>query len=247
MSHGQAAPLTAMVPSAFGFRNIRPKNRAERMSKNDKVALERSRLMARSGWQARMHQRNAPETTAGLTSCRPLDEGYMSNADRFHSDVAGEEFEKRQETLRKRQEATLFRREKMRTREEEKWRQVEEAEVRNEQYWIKVREGDPSQPARRSGKKNTSNVAYDITNLQYAQDTSGEMQRYLDEMVKVRAQARTRALVVLGDSRVPYNIISGDERSLPPKPVAMYDKPSIDKTKSSRVDWRRVDVPHSSD
>jgi hypothetical protein len=37
-------------------------------------------------------------------------------------------------------------------------------------------------------------------------------------MVRYRAQARTRALVVLGDSRVPYNILTGDERILPEKP-----------------------------
>ena len=42
-------------------------------------------------------------------------------------------------------------------------------------------------------------------------------------MVKIRAQTRTRALVVLGDSRVPYNIISGDERRLPPKPTKVVD------------------------
>ena len=172
--HGNV--LVPMVPSAFGFRNIRPKTRHERMGKNDKVALERERLAQRSGWQARLHQANAPPTTAGLTSCQPNDEGYMSNADRFHSDVSGEEFAMRQEALRKREAATLFRRDKMRQREEEKWKGVEDADRAGEEYWAKVRE-DPSLQVRRGGKKNASNVAYDITNLQYNQDTSGEMQR----------------------------------------------------------------------
>lgn len=31
-------------------------------------------------------------------------------------------------------------------------------------------------------KKNTSNVAYDILNLQYNQDTGGEKQKYEDDM-----------------------------------------------------------------
>ena len=172
----------------------------------------------------------------------------MSNADRFHSDVAGEEFQLRQEAMRKKQAALLVRREQMRDREEVKWKKFEEDETNKEVFWSKVRE-DPtmqSMQVRRSGKKNTSNVAYDITNLQYNQDTSGEMQRYLDEMVKVRAQTRTRALVVLGDTRVPYNIISGEERQLPPKPVPLYSKPSLNPAVPeplNRVDYRRVDTP----
>ena len=193
-----------------------------------------------------MHQKNAPETTAGLTSCRPHDEGYLSNSDRFHSDVAGEEFQMRQEALKKKQLATEFRREKMRVREEDKWKKFEETQTASEEYWQKVRE-DPQMQVRRTAKKNPSTVAYDITNLQYNQDTSGEMQRYLDEMVKVRAQMRTRALVVLGDSRAPYNIISGEERSLPPKPNPIYSKPTIkdgaNEAALQRVDYRRVDAP----
>ena len=224
-------------------RNIRPSLREQRVRKNDKVALERSRLMARSGWQARMHQKNAPETTAGLTSCRPNDEGYLSNADRFHSDVAGEEFELRQEALRKQQQGMLFRREKMRVREEDKWKKFEEDQQAQELFWTKVRE-DKNLQVRRTAKKNVSNVAYDITNLQYNQDTSGEMQRYLDEMVKVRAQTRTRALVVLGDSRAPYNILTGEERKLPPKAVPLYSKPEVpNHDRLERVDYRRADVP----
>jgi len=235
-------PLPPLPPS-LTQRNIRPTHREQRVRKNDKVALERSRLMARSGWQARMHQKNAPETTAGLTSCRPNDEGYLSNADRFHSDVAGEEFELRQEALRKQQQGMLFRREKMRVREEDKWKKFEEDQQAQELYWIKVRE-DANLQVRRTAKKNVSNVAYDITNLQYNQDTSGEMQRYLDEMVKVRAQTRTRALVVLGDSRAPYNILTGEERKLPPKAVPLYSKPDVpNQDRLERVDYRRADAP----
>lgn len=192
-----------------------------------------------------MVQRNAPETMASLLSCKPNDEGYISNEDRFHSDVAGEEYQLRQEAMRKREMATLFRREKMRQRENEKWKHVEDKEVAVEQFWSKVRE-DPTMQVRRSGKKNTSNVAYDITNLQYNQDTSGEMQRYLDEMVIVRAQQRTRALVILGDSRVPYNIISGDDRNLPPKPKPIHSKPVLDRRAEEKVDFRRVDAPFES-
>jgi hypothetical protein len=37
-------------------------------------------------------------------------------------------------------------------------------------------------------------------------------------MVRYRAQARTRNLVLLSDSRAPYNILNGQERYIPPAP-----------------------------
>ena len=67
-------------------------------------------------------------------------------------------------------------------------------------------------------KKNQSHVAYDITNLQYHQNVAGEHQKYVDDMVRYRAQARTRNLVLLSDSRAPYNILNGQERYIPPAP-----------------------------
>jgi hypothetical protein len=151
-----------------------------------------------------------------LTSCRPGDEGYLSNAERFHSDTAGEQFQERVEAAEKRKAAHNFRRENARRREENRWEATDKLQHMEEERIQKIRE-DPSIVAYRGPRKNNSNVAYDITNLQYKQDTTGEAQQYHDNMVRYRAQQRTRALVVLGDSRVPYNILTGGERNLPPK------------------------------
>ena len=222
MSHGEDV-FERVEKSAWGFRNIKAKSRVERKTVKDKVALERSRLMARSGWQARMHQKNCPETTAQLTQCRAGDEGYMSNSERFHSDVAGEEFRMRAEKYKKSKEAQIFKRERARIRDEERWAANEKMQNEEELKLQRMRE-NPNVDAYRTAKKNQSNVAYDITNLQYKQDTTGEAQQYYDNMVRYRAQARTRALVVLGDSRVPYNILNGNQRTLPPKPKPV-DKP----------------------
>lgn len=41
-------------------------------------------------------------------------------------------------------------------------------------------------------KKNASNVAYDILNLQYNQDTGGEQQKYQDDMGKLQLQMNNR-------------------------------------------------------
>jgi hypothetical protein len=241
--HGQPAAVE-VVPSAWGFNNIRPKTRAERRGMKDKVALERSRLMERSGWQARMHQKNAPETTAGLTSCRPGDEGYLSNAERYHSDTAGEMLQEREQAAAKRHAAHLFRRENARVRDESRWENTERMQNAEELKIKNIRE-DPSIMPYRGPKKNASNVAYDITNLQYKQDTNGEAQQYYDNMVRFRAQARTRALVVLGDSRVPYNIMNGMDRELPPKPKEVarphcLDDPELMGKQKGHVDRRKM-------
>jgi hypothetical protein len=76
---------------------------------SDKVAWEKQRLSERVGFEARIHQANCPETSAGLTTCASHGAGYISNSDRFHSDTAGEEFQQRQEIIRKRNAAIEFR------------------------------------------------------------------------------------------------------------------------------------------
>lgn len=76
----------------------------------DKVALERGRINQRVGWQARMHNANAPEHSSLLTSCVTGAAGYLSNADRFHTDTVGEEYAQRQEQIKKKQAADEFRR-----------------------------------------------------------------------------------------------------------------------------------------
>ena len=97
------------IPSAYGFRVMKPKDRHQRRVSKDKVALEKERINARVGHEARMHQLNAPATSAGLTSCVEHGAGYLSNADRFHSDTSGEEFLARQEAIRRTKETIAFR------------------------------------------------------------------------------------------------------------------------------------------
>jgi hypothetical protein len=63
----------------------------------------------RVGFQAKIHRENAPETSAGLVTCVDGGAGYLSNADRFHSDTCGEELAHRQEQMRKKQAAIEFR------------------------------------------------------------------------------------------------------------------------------------------
>jgi hypothetical protein len=63
----------------------------------------------RVGHEAKMQRENAPETSAGLVACVESGAGYLSNADRFHSDTSGEEYQLRMEQYRKKEAAIQFR------------------------------------------------------------------------------------------------------------------------------------------
>lgn len=73
-----------------------------------------------------MQRENAPDSSAGLTTCIEGGAGYMNDSDRFHSDTAGEEYQRRQENLIKKQRALEFRRNQASNREDERYTRLEE-------------------------------------------------------------------------------------------------------------------------
>ena len=227
-----AAEDPQFMESAYGFRSIIPKSRKERLAQKDKVALEKSRIDSRVGFAARMHQKNAPKTSAMLTQFEKGGAGYLSNADRFHTDVAGEERLVRKEKYRKELEGLNFRRNKAVNREEARWKQHEERLKTDDEKFEAMRASGIK------AMKNRSAVAYDITTTQYNQSAEGMEQKYVDDMIRYRAKVRTHYLTKSADSRVNYNIISGDDRQMPsmpapvPRPPAFYDgKEGIDQRK----------------
>lgn len=62
------------------------------------------------GHEARMQRDNAPTTSAGLTACIDGGAGYLADAERFHTDTVGEEYQRRQEELLRKNRAIDFRR-----------------------------------------------------------------------------------------------------------------------------------------
>ena len=67
-------------------------------------------------------------------------------------------------------------------REEDRWQQIEDKRNGEDEYARRLRDDGMA------CKKNASNVAYDILNLQYNQDTGGEQQKYQDDMGKLQLQ-----------------------------------------------------------
>lgn len=80
-------------------------------------------------------------------------------------------------------------------REEDRWHETDMKQRMEEERLGKLRE-DGSK-----AKKNSSNVAFDILTLQYAQNKDGEHQKHHDDMVRYRAALRSNQLVVKGDTR----------------------------------------------
>eukprot|EP01033_Poteriospumella_lacustris_P007789 gene7788-5602_t len=99
-----------------------------------------------------------------------------------------------------------FKRNATAQRDIDRWNEMQEKARKEEEYYDKLREEGSK------AKKNTSNVAYDILTLQYNQDEVGLNQKYADDMVRYRAAVRSNQLVINGDTRAGYNIISGDPR-----------------------------------
>mmetsp|Transcript_33364 Transcript_33364/g.33990 ORF Transcript_33364/g.33990 Transcript_33364/m.33990 type:complete len:228 (-) Transcript_33364:155-838(-) len=217
-----------MNSSAFGFKNIRARTRRERTNLKDRVALEKQRLTERVGYSARLNQANTHDSSSGLTTCPENGAGYLSNADRFHSDTSGEEYLQRQEKVARKQRALEFRKNQGITREEDRWNRIDQLKKAEEERVQKLRE------AGIKAKKNESGVAYNITNLQYMENDSGKVQQYSDDLVRYRAKVRTQNLVTKGDTRVGYNIISGTGRD-PMTPPEQVNPPEVIRTGRARL------------
>eukprot|EP00968_Pinguiococcus_pyrenoidosus_P026215 scaffold7063_cov351-Pinguiococcus_pyrenoidosus.AAC.5 len=198
-----------------GFRNIRALTRAERRAQTDKVALEKGRLLARTGASARMYKQNLPDWEMGLTAAKPGAAGWLSDADRFHTDVSGEAFLERKREFSRKQEQYQRRRVNAAEREEARWKRLEEQ---------KSREAERVAYMRLTGskaKKNTSKIPYDVITLAYDDNLDGERQRYSDDRVRYRSQLRAINLQKHGGTRAGYNILSGQdipETDAPPEP-----------------------------
>ena len=99
-------------------------SREERRALKDKVALEKDRLMKRSGMAAKLYRENAPKDSMGLTCPDANAAGFLADADRFHSDVSGEELIRRQHAYERKQQGYENTRVKRAEREEDRWQKV---------------------------------------------------------------------------------------------------------------------------
>ncbi|CAM9710917.1 unnamed protein product [Discosporangium mesarthrocarpum] len=212
-----------MKESAYGFRNIKPMTRPERRALKDKVALERSRLMQRAGYAAKIYRDNVPPEGVSLTELTSEAAGFIADADRFHSDTVGEEHLRRRAEYQKKTQIHDNRRQLRVEREDKRWAEMERKAVDDEERWSKLRE------AGEKAKKNQSGVPYNMINLRYDDGLDGARLEHSDNCTKHRAQRRSNNLMRLGDTRCGYNILTGKPRvelidPQPPQPTEALEK-----------------------
>jgi len=198
-----------------GFRNIKPMTRQERRAQKDKVALEKERLMKRTGLSAKQYRENAPKTAMGLIVPEQNAAGFLSDADRFHTDVSGEEYLRRRAKYEAQQSTYAAKRVQRVQREEDRWEQIQARKKEEEEFW------DEQRAAGEKARKNHSSVPYDAITLRYNDGLDGERLRFHDDKVRYRAAVRSRNLQRCGDTRTGYNIINGSDQAalaVPPQP-----------------------------
>merc|ERR1711879_305927 len=142
----------------------------------------------------------------GLTCPQPHAAGFLADADRFHSDVSGEEFLHRQEQREKKSQMYDALRRTRAEREEERWKRIEDNNAKEKEYWEEQRK------LGLKAKKNSSGVPYNTISLKYDEGSEGDQLRHEDDMVRYRAALRSQNLLVCGDTRVSYDIINGTGR-----------------------------------
>jgi hypothetical protein len=159
-----------------------------------------------------MYRENAPGPE-GLTCPLSNAAGYLADADRFHSDVSGEEMQLRQQRYHRSQQIYDNKRLQYAEKEEQRWQKIEEVKAAEESYWEKQRDlglkvpPPPSSPLfvhlhvlpssfPTQAKKNSSGVPYNTVTLQYNDGKDGERLRESDDLVRYRAALRAKNLVV---------------------------------------------------
>lgn len=165
------------------FHNINPRSRAERRAVCDKESWEKERLKQRKEGFVRID----PNVSGhAMTEYDTRAQGFCSDADRFHTDTAGEQKRHRdQELLRQRLMADRKRTDNMQ-REEQRWNKIETELEQDTAKWNEHRE---------NGKKafrNKGSEPYNLLTLTYNQDAAGSALRQSDDHIKYRATMRAQ-------------------------------------------------------
>jgi len=147
----------------------------------------------------------------GITSQMPGSAGYIPEADRFHTDVAGEERLAREARIVRSEQIVSARREANAMREGERWARIDAAAREEAERWDEIRETGER------AKRNKSSVPYNPLTLEYHESDDGLKLRYADDLVRFRAAQR--AYTLQGhDVSTDYNPITGGDLSKPTPP-----------------------------
>ncbi|GIL82648.1 hypothetical protein Vretifemale_11568 [Volvox reticuliferus] len=187
-----------------GFRNLEPISREQREAARDKDFLEKSRLQAR--------KRNVLQPPENFFGSPVVPErqapSYCDEHDRFNRDVAGENYQRKQGALEKKEEVYATKRVVNYNREHG----IKAADQAMEQ-----REATKYETARAMGsgaRRNQSGESYNIISLDYNRNNSGQALASKDSAYQERRQERAAHLHAKSHS-VTHNIITGEPVKMP--------------------------------
>lgn len=151
---------------------------------------------------------------------------FVSEQERFVTDVALDEKMQRERAYARNAAAILQRREREAEREEERWKRMEEEKAKEEE---RVRE---LQRRGTKARRNKGSEPYDLVTQAYTADAAGARLRYQDDMTKYRAAMRAQFLQEKARG-AEFDILSGTAQhlmDLPARPLAppeLGTKPSM--------------------
>ncbi|RHY15912.1 hypothetical protein DYB36_009719 [Aphanomyces astaci] len=185
---------------AMAFKNIQARTRDERKAVRDKETWEKDRLRARKEGYIRV---DTSISGSAMTVQAAGSQGYMSDADRFHTDVAGEEKVVRESRIAKHQMSYDTRRRDNQVREDQRWKAMDEKATEEKKRWDHLR--DDGGKARR----NKSSCQFNPITLKYNDGKDGERLKQADTEIRHRASVRA-ANLQFNSSRGGINPITGD-------------------------------------
>ena len=204
---------------ASGFKNVKPRTRAERLAKMDKESLEKGRLKSRFGGTYARETRNQdfPGKQDSHTSCAPGGAGYCASDERFICggfDIATEFKHAHDRRIMRSEMNRDHRREATAQREETRWNRLQQQAEDEKAKWERYRQEGLK------AKRNKGSTAFDLVTLDYCPGQAGEAQRGQDQVVRYRSALRAQHLHHRMNA-AGYNPITGADTPdfvLPEKP-----------------------------
>lgn len=197
------------TPELTNVRNVAPMSRKDRLSQQNREDLEKMRLRNRKGSYFQYEDVSMTQPEGSL--------GYISEADRFVTDVAAEVKNERDAAIAKKEQMNYNKRVQRAEVEAQRWKDVEaefEFDAQREEY---------SREHGLHSRSNRTSMPYNPINLQYDDNQDGQRLRYSDDTLKYRGALRAEHLQHRMNGARGFNPLTGQPVApvvVPPRPQA---------------------------
>ncbi|KAF4319232.1 hypothetical protein JM18_006016 [Phytophthora kernoviae] len=190
----------SMTSSAREFNNIPARSREQREAVCDKEQREKERLRVRKEGFVRV---DTSVTGSAMLVYTPQSQGFMSDADRFHTDTAGEERVYRNEARTRVKMQDERRRQETVSRDMRRWEAMDASAAEER------RRGEALRASGSKARRNKCGEPFNPITLKYNDGKDGERLQAADTAIKHRAMVRAQNLQH-HNSREGINPITGD-------------------------------------